>query len=77
MMKLFASPREAGGGGPGEAWWRGNCRGLGGSRSHFTFLAIYPSIDDPRAGRPRVVPLPTSFARREAKGPPSPLRNIA
>jgi hypothetical protein len=38
----FASPREAGGGGPCAAWWRGN----------FAGLADYPSTTL------RVVPLP-------------------
>ena len=41
---ISSSPREAGGGGPCEAWWRGNR----------TDLASYPSTTL------RVVPLPIS-----------------
>jgi hypothetical protein len=64
MSKLFASLSVAWGGGPGEVWWRGICRGFSGSEANLPITPIYPSTTL------RVVPLPTSFARREAKEPP-------
>jgi hypothetical protein len=69
MSNLFASPREAGGGGPCGAWWRGLCRGASGSEPSLLVNAAYPSTT---LG---VVPFPASFARRGAKGPPFSRRN--
>ena len=68
MTKHFASPSVAWGGGPSKGWWRGIGRGFNGSGASLPVSAIYPSTTL------RVVPLPASFARREAKGPPFQLR---